>query len=476
MIQVRQMNKYRRMLQTSIPTAMTWGILFLLPVNVLAATYYVDSVNGSDANSGLSTSAALQSTAAANSLSLNPGDSVLFRRGQNFGGLMDIGSNGTSSNPIIIGAWDPGNDPVLYEVKVSGDYVIIENLVLDHEKAASDTLTIRSGRNCILRNLELRNGTRDGIDADQADGLLIENVEIHHFLNGSFGSEDDSHGIVVTSTDGITIRDANIHHVSGDSFQSDPNRSPGNITDNIVIEDSVLWTGPLQEDFNAGWVAGNSPGENAIDTKVLKSGYDNEIRMKITLRNVTAYGWTAVPEISNRAVFNLKEKITATMDRITVSDSEIAFRIRGALGNADTTITNTVIFDVDKAIRSEDNLANLIVFNTTFGDGIANPLQHAGGSGGAATWDWRNNAFVGPKPSEASDPTNVIASASDFISSSQRDYRLSPGSSLIDAGVFLSEIIVDRNSNPRSAPYDSGAFDLSSSGSRPKPPILSVSP
>ena len=464
------------MQQVSIPSAVKWGILLLLPVHVSAATYYVDSVNGSDANSGLSTSAALQSTAAANSLSLNPDDSVLFRRGQNFGGLMDIGSNGTSSNPIIIGAWDSGNDPVLNEIRVSGDYVIIENLVVDHEKAASDAIRIRSGRNCIIRNLELRNGTRDGIDADQADGLVIENVEIHHFLNGSFGSEDDSHGITATNTDGITIRQANIHHVSGDSFQADPNRSPGNITDNIVIEDSVLWTGPLQENFNAGWVAGDSPGENAIDTKVLKSGFANEIRMKITLRNVTAYGWTAVPEISNRAVFNLKEKITATMDRITVSDSEIAFRIRGALGNADTTITNTVIYNVDKAIRSEDNLANLFVFNTTFGDGIANPLQHAGGSGGTTTWDWRNNVFVGPKPSEASDQTNVIASASDFISSSQRDYRLSLASSLIDVGVFLSGVVVDRNNSPRSAPYDSGAYDLSSSGPRPNPPTLTVAP
>jgi len=303
---------------------------------------------------------------------------------------------------------------------------------------------------------------------------LVEDVEIHHFLNGSFGSKDDSHGLAVTDTDGITIRRANIHHVSGDSLQVDPNRSPGQISDNIIIEDSELWTGPLAETFNSGWQAGDSPGENAIDTKVLKSGFANEIRLKITLRNVTAHGWTAVPEISNRAVFNLKEKISAELDRITVYDSEIAFRVRGALGNAKTVISNAVIYDVGIAIRAEDDLTGLRVYNSTFGHGVTEQLRHAGGSGGVSSWDWRNNAFVGSKPSEASDPTNIVAMDSDFIDANARNYSLTSASTLVDAGAVISIVTVDRDDNPRFAPYDSGAYELQNSGPRPNPPILVV--
>ncbi|HEX6996410.1 MAG TPA: right-handed parallel beta-helix repeat-containing protein [Gammaproteobacteria bacterium] len=451
--------------------------MFAWHVPATAAVYYVDSVSGNDSNSGLATSSALRSISKVNSLPLAPGDSVLFRRGQSFSGSLDLQRSGSSGSPITIGAWDTGSDPVVFEIVLRGDHIVVENLLVDHQKNASDAIRIRGARNCVIRDVEVRNGTRDGIDVDGADGLVIDNVEIHHFLNGSYGSEDDSHGIAVTNTDGITVRNSNIHHVSGDSLQVDPNRVPGSISNNIRIEDSVLWTGPLQEDFNSGWRAGNSPGENAIDTKVLQSGYENEIRMNITLVNVTAYGWSAVPEISNRAAFNLKEKITAVLDRVTVYDSEIAFRVRGSLGNANTTIQNAVVYDVGTAIRAEDGVANLKVYNSTFGNGIGRVLQHAGASSGTDTWDWRNNAFIGSKPTEASHATNLVASASDFVAAGQHDYELKAGSSLIDRGTTIAGVSVDRDGNARSGTPDVGAYEYSSGGpaaAAPNPPILSV--
>ena len=251
-----------------------------------AATYYVDSANGNDNNSGTSETSAFRSVSKVSALSLAAGDSVLFRRGQTYSGVLNVGSNGSANAPISFATWGSGNPPLLYEIYISGNYVTIDGLDVDHQKDASDAIRVRSGHNATFRNMEIRNGTQDGIDADQADGLTVENVEIHHFLNGSFGSQDDSHGITATNTDGVTIRNVNIHQVSGDSFQADPNRLAGNITNNILIEDSVLWTAPLAQNFNSGWSAGDSPGENAIDTKVVTSGWDSEIRMKITLRGL----------------------------------------------------------------------------------------------------------------------------------------------------------------------------------------------
>jgi hypothetical protein len=446
----------------------------MLPIQVVAATYYVDSANGNDQNTGLSEGSSRRTAGSISQLPLVAGDTVLFRRGQRFDGVLEINRSGGVGQPIRIGAWSSGAVPILFEIRLNGSYVVLSDLEVDHQKGASDAIRIRSAESCTLRNIRVHNGTRDGIDADRAHGLLIEDVEIHHLLSGSYGSEDDAHGIAITSTNGVTVRRANIHHVSGDSVQVDPNRIPGAISDNIVIEDSELWTGPLLTDFNTGWRAGNSPGENAIDTKVLQSGFANEIRMRITLRNVTAYGWTAIPQISNRAAFNLKEKITANLDRVTVYDSQIAFRIRGGLGNADTTISNAVIYDVDTAVRAEDGILNLRVFNSTFGNGVGQHLQHAGSSSGVSTWDWRNNAFVGSKPIEAGNASNRVAGSQDFANSAGRDYHLSATSSLADQGVAIASVTSDRDGNPRSAPYDVGAYEGAGTIKKPRPPVLRI--
>ena len=458
-----------RTIKRAIGTAIA---LLLLTTYVSAATYYVDASTGNDSNDGRSEAAALRSVSRVNGLALQPGDAVLFRRAQSFGGRLDIDRAGSSGAPIRISAFGSGTRPILEEVRLSADYITLENVIVDVRKGAIDAVRIRSAENCIIRNAEIRNGTRDAIDVNRGDGLLVDGVEVHHFLNGSYGSKDDSHGVAITDTRGVTIRNANIHHVSGDSVQSDPNRVPGGISTDIVIEDSELWTGPLREDFNGGWRAGAIPGENALDTKVLINGFENEIRMNVTVRNVVAHGWVRVPEISNRSVFNLKEKINAVMDRITIYDAEIGFRIRGSLGNARTIITNTVIYNSESAIRAEDNASDLRVYFTTFGAGNGEHIALAGGTGGIPTWDFRNNAFLGSTPAEASGASNLAASNADFVSVAANDYAPSPTSRLLDAADPIGGVNEDRNGAVRSAPHDIGAYDAASSIKRPNPPVL----
>ncbi len=426
---------------------------------ILAATYYVDSASGNDSNSGTSQGNAWRTVSRVIDASLAPGDTVLFKRGQTFSGDLDSSEDGASGAPITISSFGTGNPAVLSRITIRGDYYTVEKLTIDNNKTANDAVRIRGGKNAIFRHLEIKNGTKDGIDAADADNLLIDNCRIHHFLNGSFSNQADAHGIVVTGTQGVTIRNTEVHHVSGDSFQADPNRVPGNITNNILIEESHFWTSPLASNFNSEWHAGERPGENAIDTKALTSGWENEPRVTITLRNIVAHGWEKDTFVANKAVFNMKEKITAVFDGITVYDSEIAFRLRGTRGNADTTIRNVLIYNVEKAIRAEDNLANLVVHNTTFGEQINTMLQFAGGSGGTGSWDWLNNAFVGSQPSVANNLTNLIAPLSDFHNSGQGDYHLVPNATLIDQGTTISSVLADRDGIPRSEIYDVGAYE-----------------
>src|SRR5665213_1388769 len=71
--------------------------------------YYVDSANGSDANVGTSTDAALASIAAVNQLKLQPGDEVLFAKDAPYTGQLTLKYSGTVGNPITIGAYGDGS-------------------------------------------------------------------------------------------------------------------------------------------------------------------------------------------------------------------------------------------------------------------------------------------------------------------------------------------------------------------------------
>ncbi len=77
-----------------------------------AATYYVDSAAGNDANNGTSTSTPWRSIAKVNARSLLPGDTVLFKRGGFWRDQLNVTRSGTSSARITYGAYGTGNRPV----------------------------------------------------------------------------------------------------------------------------------------------------------------------------------------------------------------------------------------------------------------------------------------------------------------------------------------------------------------------------
>jgi len=79
-----------------------------------AATYYVDVTNGSDSNNGTSEDNTWKTISKVNSSSFNPGDSVLFKRGEEWWETLIVPSSGTSGNPITFGAYGTGDKPKIY--------------------------------------------------------------------------------------------------------------------------------------------------------------------------------------------------------------------------------------------------------------------------------------------------------------------------------------------------------------------------
>jgi len=78
----------------------------------LGKTYYVDDRNGDDANDGLTPQSAWKTLNKVNSVTFQPGEHVLFRRGGIWRGMLDISSSGSVGNPITFGAYGEGSKPI----------------------------------------------------------------------------------------------------------------------------------------------------------------------------------------------------------------------------------------------------------------------------------------------------------------------------------------------------------------------------
>ena len=71
-------------------------------------SYYI-SAGGSDANDGISASTPWKTISKVNSVTFVPGDAILFRRGEEFFGQININQPGTQNLPLTIGAYGPSD-------------------------------------------------------------------------------------------------------------------------------------------------------------------------------------------------------------------------------------------------------------------------------------------------------------------------------------------------------------------------------
>ena len=73
-------------------------------------TYYVDQDGGNDANSGTSEKEAWSSLEKVNETTFQPGDKLLFEKGDEWVGQLSPKGSGEEGNPIVIGSYGDGNE------------------------------------------------------------------------------------------------------------------------------------------------------------------------------------------------------------------------------------------------------------------------------------------------------------------------------------------------------------------------------
>ncbi|GMV14022.1 MAG: hypothetical protein AMXMBFR56_22460 [Polyangiaceae bacterium] len=386
-----------------------------------------------------------------------PGDFVTVAAGSYAEALKTV-RDGNAASPITVRAASGAKVDVTLGatlLRVDHAYFVLDGFVLDGQYASFDLVDVNDGATGLLiTNTEIRRATKDCVDMAGPADVTLDRCLIHHCLNAA-GGQTDAHGVTGGPVKNLTIRDTEIHTCSGDSIQFDPGRELPGWSD-ILVEGCKLWTGPLASAEN-GFAVGAVPGENAIDTKTNPAAP----RAKLTVVNTSAWGFRG-GFISNMAAFNLKENIDAVFDRVTVFDSEIAFRTRGpgSNGGAWVRIQNAVVYDVDKAVRYEDDIEKLAVLNATFGGDVLAAFQAA--SSGATKPDVRNLLVLGGSlPAQATAASNLATTAAAFVDASKHDYHLVAGSLALDKGETIAEVALDRDgtSRPQAAAYDVGAYE-----------------
>jgi hypothetical protein len=396
------------------------------------------------------------------------GDRITVRPGTYVGRIATV-RGGTASARIILRS-EKGRGTVIVTApgvvfSVSHAYVSVDGIVFDGQYAVGRPLDVNSGGDGFsLVNSEVRRSSRDCVALHGGlNDVLIDHSLIHHCLNAANGGTD-AHGIVAGAVRNVTLRDTEIHTFSGDGFQADPGRSPAG-WGGVTIENSKIWLAPLPQATN-GFPAGAVTGENAVDTKVAASAP----RARLVIRNSEFSGFRH-GRITNQAALNLKENVDVTVNRVTVSDSEIAFRNRGPSSvtggkGAWITVENAVVYNVTTAFRYENNIQILRVWNSTLGLNVTSSFHSAGSS--MSGLDVRNLLNLGSTlPKEAAGrSSNKLATISTFVDAQSDNYQLNSGAPAVNGGETISSVTTDRIgvARPQGSRYDVGAFELPLSG------------
>lgn len=159
------------------------------PASAAGTTYYVDSVNGSDADSGMSSSTAWQTLSKVNATTFNPGDKILFKAGGIWNGQLSSKGSGASGSPIIIDMYGTGSKPVINGgglnntgtvYLVNQEYWEINNLEItnDDNFQVNNTTNVRmgiyykidaniSGNNRVFNHIYIQNSYIHDVDGNE---------------------------------------------------------------------------------------------------------------------------------------------------------------------------------------------------------------------------------------------------------------------------------------------------------------------
>jgi len=251
--------------------------LVLMSSSEAQTTYYIDAANGNDDWTGTSPATAWQTLAKVNTTAFQPGDSILFKRGENWRGQL-VPVSGNASARIYYGAFGSGPLPLIMgsvNMNQPSDWVLessniwrctstvstdVGNIIFDNDShagikkwssagllsqddfhydlvsgevrmySASNPATVHTAIECALRN--------HIVDQMGRSFITYENLAI------KYGA---AHGFGGGNTSDITIRNCEISWIGGGDLNMDGQIRFGNGIEfwnnasNHLVENNKIW-------------------------------------------------------------------------------------------------------------------------------------------------------------------------------------------------------------------------------------------
>lgn len=208
-------------------------------------SYYIDSVNGNDSNSGTAEDKAWKTLSMVKGLKLLAGDKLMLKRGCTFNEVLQVSNAlGSASQPVTIAAYGSGDKPKIvapdgsqYAVQIKNcSYITVENLDVSNHGSDAE-MRDRIGFNIHLDNYGIAHNT------------VIRGIDIHD-VNGRLWKNDGA-GVALRFTmtktrinywDGITIEGCTIRDCSrnGIGFQGNHTRDAWYPHKHVIIRENLI--------------------------------------------------------------------------------------------------------------------------------------------------------------------------------------------------------------------------------------------
>lgn len=204
-----------------------------------SSSYYVNS-SGNDNNLG-TISDPWKTLERVSRQTLNPGDSVLFNRGDRFDGHLSINGSGKDSLPVVIGSYGTGNKPIITaELGVVGggdfreaiyilnhDNIVIKDIEINNERnyhrfsvdsALAYGIYFHNSGNKPLNNFKIENlsliniyAFKPMLDPDDFNGLEVSGIRFFSERNTITGQEKNFNNITIENCYFNNIQRLGVH-------------------------------------------------------------------------------------------------------------------------------------------------------------------------------------------------------------------------------------------------------------------------
>jgi hypothetical protein len=404
-----------------------------------SATYYVDSINGSDWNSGTSSTAPWKSLSKVNSVVFGPGDVINFNRGGVWTGNLQAKQSGMAGSPITYQAYGVGPAPQIKNpgasygdsITISGDWNIVRDFLLTDSSESG--VEVGSGaENNVVRNNEIT-GTGIGVLIKGQSNLVTENHvhDLKMIVNTPGG--DDDYGAVC-----FWVTQAN-------------NEISYNLGRNCIASSyDYSYDGGFVEVFNQGdnTYVHHNYAENTEGFFELGAGGSGG-----SAKNVTV-AYNAIVNSSGGVCLHIGGNFSISVSNFKFENNTVVntgnrgYRVFQCTNDFSAVELRNNIFYSNLQIA---NSGNFIHFNNLYY--MTNMINGSGVGYGLNTGEKIGNPM--------------------FVNLAASDFHLLSGSPAVDAGMFLSyEFDLDGNAVPAADAPDLGVYEFGSTpgGSPPPPP------